>query len=267
MVKLGVNIDHIATLREARQINEPDPVMALGILKEAGADQVTIHLREDRRHIHDRDARLIVEISFLPVNIECSINPEIIDIIARLKPHRATLVPEKREEVTTEGGLDVVKYRKEIGEILKRLNGEGIEVSLFIDPSREQILEAGELGVQMIELHTGRYANLHLALNTNLNRIHHPLFSDWSRERLRSELEQELRLLRDSVLLGGEMGLGVAVGHGLNYQNVAEIVQIPGVEELNIGHSIIANSIFLGLKNAVEKMKRIIDESVKFQTD
>jgi pyridoxine 5-phosphate synthase len=267
MVKLGVNIDHIATLREARQINEPDPVMALGIVKEAGADQVTIHLREDRRHIHDRDARLIVETSFLPVNIECSINPEIIDIIAQLKPHRATLVPERREEVTTEGGLDVVKYRKEIGEILKRLNGEGVEVSLFIDPSREQILEAGELGVQMIELHTGRYANLHLALNSNLNRTHHPIFSDWSRERLKRELEQELRLLRDSVLLGKEMGLAVAAGHGLNYQNVREIVQIPGVEELNIGHSIIANSIFLGLKNAIEKMKRIIDESVKFQTD
>ncbi|MRJ06423.1 MAG: pyridoxine 5'-phosphate synthase [Epsilonproteobacteria bacterium] len=267
MVKLGVNIDHIATLREARQINEPDPVMALGILKEAGADQVTIHLREDRRHIHDRDARLIVETSFLPVNIECSINPEIIDIIAQLKPHRATLVPERREEVTTEGGLDVVKYRKEIEEILKRLNGEGVEVSLFIDPSREQILEAGELGVQMIELHTGRYANLHLALNSNLNRTHHPIFSDWDRERLKRELEQELRLLRDSVLLGKEMGLAVAAGHGLNYQNVREIVQIPGVEELNIGHSIIANSIFLGLKNAIEKMKRIIDESVKFQTD
>jgi pyridoxine 5-phosphate synthase len=267
MVKLGVNIDHIATLRETRQINEPDPVMALGIVKEAGADQVTIHLREDRRHIHDRDARLIVETSFLPVNIECSINPEIIDIIAQLKPHRATLVPERREEVTTEGGLDVVKYRKEIGEILKRLNGEGVEVSLFIDPSREQILEAGELGVQMIELHTGRYANLHLALNSNLNRTHHPIFSDWSRERLKRELEQELRLLRDSVLLGKEMGLAVAAGHGLNYQNVREIVQIPGVEELNIGHSIIANSIFLGLKNAIEKMKRIIDESVKFQTD
>jgi len=258
-MKLGVNIDHIATIRNARQINEPDPLMALHILKEAGADQVTIHLREDRRHITDFDAERICQNSFLPVNMECSINPEIIDIICNLKPHRATLVPEKREEVTTEGGLDIVKFEKEIKEAVLKLHSNGIEVSLFIDPDFEQIKKSAETGAEMIELHTGKYANLHLALNTNINRTPFKTFENLERKTLAKELDIELNLLKDATVLGNELNMEVAAGHGLNYQNVKPIASIDGITELNIGHSIIANSVFIGLKEAIVKMKGLIN--------
>ncbi|NPA88058.1 MAG: pyridoxine 5'-phosphate synthase [Epsilonproteobacteria bacterium] len=257
-MKLGVNIDHIATLRNARRINEPDPLMALEILKEAGADQVTIHLREDRRHITDFDAQRIVQNSFLPVNMECSINPEIIDIICTLKPHRATLVPERREEVTTEGGLDVVKFEKEIKNAIEKLHKNDIEVSLFIDPDTKQIEKSAELKAEMIELHTGRYANLFLALNTNINETPFKIFENFDRKTLKKELELELKLLKDATLYANDLNLEVAAGHGLNYQNVKEIANIKEIVELNIGHSIIANSVFLGLKEAIIKMKKLI---------
>ncbi|WP_456488393.1 pyridoxine 5'-phosphate synthase [Caminibacter pacificus] len=257
-MKLGVNIDHIATLRNARRINEPDPLMALEILKEAGADQVTIHLREDRRHITDFDAQRIVQNSFLPVNMECSINPEIIDIICTLKPHRATLVPERREEVTTEGGLDVVKFEKEIKNAIEKLHKSDIEVSLFIDPDTKQIEKSAELKAEMIELHTGRYANLFLALNTNINETPFKIFENLDRKTLKKELELELKLLKDATLYANDLNLEVAAGHGLNYQNVKEIANIKEIVELNIGHSIIANSVFLGLKEAIIKMKKLI---------
>ncbi|QCI28226.1 pyridoxine 5'-phosphate synthase [Caminibacter pacificus] len=257
-MKLGVNIDHIATLRNARRINEPDPLMALEILKEAGADQVTIHLREDRRHITDFDAQRIVQNSFLPVNMECSINPEIIDIICTLKPHRATLVPERREEVTTEGGLDVVKFEKEIKNAIEKLHKNDIEVSLFIDPDTKQIEKSAELKAEMIELHTGRYANLFLALNTNINETPFKIFENLDRKTLKKELELELKLLKDATLYANDLNLEVAAGHGLNYQNVKEIANIKEIVELNIGHSIIANSVFLGLKEAIIKMKKLI---------
>jgi len=257
-MKLGVNIDHIATIRNARQINEPDPLMALQILKEAGADQVTIHLREDRRHITDFDAERICQNSFLPVNMECSINPEIIDIICKLKPHRATLVPEKREEVTTEGGLDIIKFENEIKNAIEKLHKSGIEVSLFIDPDFDQIKKSAQIGAEMIELHTGKYANLHLALNTNINSTPFKVFENFDRKTLKKELEIELNLLKDATILGNELGLEVAAGHGLNYQNVKPVAEIEGIVELNIGHSIIANSVFLGLKQAIIQMKEII---------
>jgi len=257
-MKLGVNIDHIATLRNARRINEPDPLMALNVLKEAGADQVTIHLREDRRHIMDFDAIRICENSFLPVNIECSINPEIIDIICNLKPHRATIVPEKREEVTTEGGLDCIKFEKEIANAIEKLQKNDIEVSLFIDPDFAQIKQSAKLNAQMIELHTGKYANLHLALTTNINKTPFNVFENLDKTSLHKALSAELNLLKDATILGDELNLEVAAGHGLNYQNVKEIASIKGIEELNIGHSIIANSVFLGLKEAVIKMKSLI---------
>jgi len=257
-MKLGVNIDHIATIRNARQINEPDPLMALEILKEAGADQVTIHLREDRRHIKDFDAKRICQNSFLPVNMECSINPEIIDIICKLKPHRATLVPERREEVTTEGGLDVIKFENEIKEAINKLHKNDIEVSLFIDPDFEQIKKSSEIGAEMIELHTGKYANLHLALNTNINHTPFKIYQNLDRKTLQREIELELALIKDAAKLGNELNLEVAAGHGLNYQNVKEIANIKEIVELNIGHSIIANSIFIGLKEAVKKMKELI---------
>jgi pyridoxine 5-phosphate synthase len=256
-MKLGVNIDHIATLREARKINEPDPLMALQILKEAGADQVTTHLREDRRHINDFDAKRIIESSFLPVNMECSINEEIIDIICNLKPYRATLVPEKREEITTEGGLDLFKNEKRILNAIEKLHQNEIEVSLFIDPDFEQIKKAKEMNVEMIELHTGRYANLHLSLFSNLNYTPNKVFK-MDRKTLKKELLLELNLIKDAAKLGVDLGLEVAAGHGLNYQNVKEIASIPEITELNIGHSIIANSIFIGLKEAIIKMKELI---------
>ena len=259
-MKLGVNIDHIATIRNARRINEPDPLMALEILKEAGADQVTIHLREDRRHITDFDAKRIIENTFLPVNMECSINPEIIDIICTLKPHRATLVPEKREEVTTEGGLDVIGNEEKIQKAIEKLKENQIEVSLFIDPDFEQIKKSFQIGAEMIELHTGKYANLHLALNTNINKTPFKVFENLDRKALKKELKLELNLIKDAAKLGIDLGLEVAAGHGLNYQNVSEIVKIKEISELNIGHSIIANSIFIGLFEAVKKMKRLIDE-------
>ena len=258
-MKLGINIDHIATLRNARKINEPDPLMALEILKQAGADQVTIHLREDRRHITDFDAKRIIENSFLPVNMECSINEEIIEIISNLKPHRATLVPEKREEVTTEGGLDVIKNEKRIKEAIKKLQENDIEVSLFIDPDFEQIKASKEVGASMIELHTGKYANLFLALNTNINKTPFKIYENLDRKTLQKELEIELNLLRDASKLGVDLDLEVAAGHGLNYQNVLEIVKIKEITELNIGHSIIANAIFVGLFEAVKRMKTIIE--------
>jgi pyridoxine 5-phosphate synthase len=257
-MKLGVNIDHIATLREARKINEPDPLMALEILKEAGADQVTTHLREDRRHINDFDAKRIIESSFLPVNMECSINEEIIDIICKLKPHRATIVPEKREEVTTEGGLDLFKNEKRILNAIEKLHKNEIEVSLFIDPDFEQIKKAKNLNAQMIEFHTGRYANLHLALFSNLNHTPNKVFEQMDRITLKKELDLELDLIKDASKLAKDLDLEVAAGHGLNYQNVKEIADIPEITELNIGHSIIANSIFMGLKEAIIKMKEII---------
>ena len=257
-MKLGVNIDHIATLRQARKINEPDPLMALEILKQSGADQVTIHLREDRRHINDYDAKRIIESSFLPVNMECSINEEIIDIICNLKPHRATLVPEKREEVTTEGGLDVIKNEKRVKKAIEKLHSNGIEVSLFIDPDFEQIKKSKELYSEMIELHTGKFANLFLALFTNINKTPNKVFETLDKNTLKKEYFLELNLLKDAAKLAKDIDLEVAAGHGLNYQNIYEILNIKEIEELNIGHSIIANSIFTGLYEAVRKMKEII---------
>jgi len=257
-MKLGVNIDHIATLRNARQINEPDPLMALEILKEAGAEQVTIHLREDRRHITDFDAKRIIENSFLPVNMECSINEEIIDIICNLKPHRATLVPERREEVTTEGGLDVIKNKEKIKKAIEKLKSNDIDVSLFIEPDFEQIKISKDINADMIELHTGKYANLFLALNSNINHTPFKIYENLDRKTLKKELNLELNLLNDAAKFAKEIGLEVAAGHGLNYQNVINILKIKEISELNIGHSIIANSIFLGLEKAIKQMKEII---------
>jgi len=258
-MKLGVNIDHIATLREARAINEPDPALALEICKRAGADQITIHLREDRRHIDDFDVRRIIESSFLPVNVECSINEDIVNIICSLKPHRVTLVPENRDEVTTEGGLDLFKNSDRIKKAIDKFLDNDISVSLFIDPDIAQIEEAKTLNADMIELHTGKYANIFLALNTNLNYTKHKLFEDKSRKTLSKMLEDEIKIIKDSSVFAKNIGLEVAAGHGLNYQNVNEIAKIKEIVELNIGHSIIANSIFIGLENAIKEMKNKIN--------
>lgn len=256
---LGVNIDHIATLREARKINDPDPLEAVYVCEKAGADQITIHLREDRRHIHDTDAERIVQNARIPVNIESSIDPDIIGIICRLKPHRVTLVPEKREEVTTEGGLDVHAQKDKIRKAIDRLQEQEIEVSLFIDPSREVVLASEKLGADMVELHTGHFANLHLMMHSSLPRMHHAIPSlQKSRMELQQELEQSIASLTVASRLGNDIGLIVAAGHGINYHNIKDLVQVPGLFELNIGQSIIARSVFTGLYEAVEEMKLLL---------
>ena len=255
-MKLGVNIDHIAVLREARRVADPDPLDALSICKRAGADQITIHLREDRRHIQDADAINIIALSALPVNLECATSPEMIEIACRLRPHRVTLVPEKREEVTTEGGLNVQGEQTQLKEAIARLQKEEIEVSLFIDPTIEAVEASVALGVEWVEFHTGKYANIYAMLYTHISKTHHSIETlELSRKTLTQMLKEELCNLR---LLSGdamELGLRIAAGHGLTMQNVGEIVAIETIEELNIGQSIIARSVFVGLEQAIIDMK------------
>ncbi len=263
-MKLGVNIDHIAVLREARRINDPDPIEALGIAKRAGADQITIHLREDRRHINDYDAKKIIELSALPVNMECSIDEEIIDIVCSLKPHRATLVPEKREEVTTEGGLDVINNFDRIAEVVQKLKQNEIDVSLFIDPDFEAIAASADSGADMVELHTGEYANIYAMLYSNLRFTPHSIKDlELPRHELQERLSQAIGDLENSAIYAGKAGLLVAAGHGLNYQNVVRIAQIPQIIELNIGQSIVARSVWMGFEQAVKEMKELIDEACR----
>jgi len=255
-MKLGVNIDHIAVLREARKVADPDPLDALSICKRAGADQITIHLREDRRHMQDSDAKNIIELSSLPVNLECATEASMIDIACALRPHRVTLVPEKREEVTTEGGLSVEGEQPKLKEAIKRLQAEEIEVSLFIDPTLAALKASLDLHVEWIELHTGKYANIYAMLYTNLSKTHHSIPElDLSRKILKQMLGDELCNLRLLSCEAMDRGLRVAVGHGLNMQNVSDIADIETIEELNIGQSIIARSIYVGLEQAIVDMK------------
>lgn len=252
MPKLGVNIDHIATLREARKINEPDPLQAIFIAQNAGANQITIHLREDRRHINDFDVRRIIESAPLPINVESSTNSAIIDYLISLKPQTITLVPENRAEITTEGGL-------KIGETLRptidKLRDCGIKVSLFIDSQIADIEGAKELGAEAVELHTGRFANLFLILNSNLNRTPNKLQIPNARDKYDIALQN----LRKGAEFAKSIGLEVFAGHGLNYQNVGEILSISEITELNIGHSIIARAVFVGLENAIREMIVLIN--------
>ena len=253
---LGVNIDHIAVLREARKVADPDPLDALSICRRAGANQITIHLREDRRHMQDSDAKNIIALSTLPVNLECAISPEMIDIACELRPHRVTLVPEKREEVTTEGGLAVEGEQPKLKEAIKRLQAEEIEVSLFIDPTLSAVKASTELGVEWIEFHTGKYANIYAMLYTNLSKTHHSIPElELSRKILKQMLSDELCNLRLLSCDAMEHGLRVAAGHGLNMQNVSDIVAIETIEELNIGQSIVARSVYVGLEQAILDMK------------
>jgi len=256
---LGVNIDHIAVLREARKVADPDPLDALGICRRAGADQITIHLREDRRHMQDADAKNIIELSMLPVNLECAIAPEMIDIACDLRPHRVTLVPEKREEVTTEGGLAVEGEQPKLKEAIQRLQKEEIEVSLFIDPTLNAVTASMDLGVEWIEFHTGKYANVYAMLYSNLSKTHHSIPElELSRKILKQMLDDELRNLRLLSCDAMERGLRVAAGHGLNMENVKDIVEIETIEELNIGQSIVARSVYVGLEQAILDMKAML---------
>ncbi|MFH1287760.1 MAG: pyridoxine 5'-phosphate synthase [bacterium] len=233
MVKLGVNIDHIATLRQARGGIEPDPAAGAIIAELAGADGITVHLREDRRHIQDRDLKILREIVRTKLNLEMAVSDEIIKIALLIKPEQCTLVPEKRQEITTEGGLDCVNNFDKICEAVKRLSKEKITVSLFIDPDQEQIKTASKTGAEFIELHTGNYANA----------------------KEEKDIACELQKLKDCSTFAKKSGLRVNAGHGLNYINVGQVAMIPEIEELNIGHSIISRAVLVGLDKAVREMK------------
>ena len=258
-MNLGVNIDHIAVLREARQINDPNPLDAISICKLAGANQITIHLREDRRHIQDDDAKNIIQQSSLPVNLECSIDDEIVKIAIELKPHRVTLVPENRAEVTTEGGLDIKNNFEQLKKIIKQFHKNEIEVSVFIDPTKEMIKISKELKCEWIELHTGSFANIYAMLYSGLNKTHHSIKElELSRKELLIKLNNSIKEIKKSSKLAKKLNLKIAAGHGLNYQNVNLISSIQNIEELNIGQSIIARSIFIGLQQAILDMKELI---------
>lgn len=255
---LGVNIDHVAVLREARRVNDPDIVQALYVACESGADQITIHLREDRRHIQDSDVKNVIALSKLPVNLECAIDKDILNIVCDMKPHRATLVPEKREEVTTEGGLDVFNYHKELEYAIELLHDSIIPVSLFVDPTVEAMDMSKNLGAEMVELHTGLFANLFAMLNSNLSLSNHSVKElEFPRYELSDRLENSLEQIKISAAHANKIGLEVAAGHGLNYHNVHEMMKIEEIIELNIGQSIIARSVFTGLSEAVKEMKRL----------
>ena len=241
MIRLGVNIDHIATLRQARRAAEPDPVAAATLALLGGADGITVHLREDRRHIQDRDVRLLRQVVTNRFNLEMSVNDAIVAIACDVKPDEATLVPERREELTTEGGLDVVAHQQAVGKALEKLRHAGIEVSLFVDPDQRQIEMAKLLGAQAVEIQTARYSEAKAAADRA------------------AQLEQ----LRESTDFARQHGLHVHLGHGLDYANVAAVARIPGVEELNIGFSIIARAVFVGLERAVREMKEAIRHAGK----
>ena len=238
-ILLGVNIDHIATLRNARGTTYPDPVQAAFIAEQAGADGITIHLREDRRHITDRDLMLISQTVQTRLNLEMAVTEEMIEIACQTQPDFCCLVPEKRQEVTTEGGLDVVGNEEKVADAIKRLSLAGIKVSLFIDPDHEQINAADRVGAPFIEIHTGAYA-------------------DAEDEQAQ---EKEFVRIRDAVTYAASKGLKVNAGHGLHYHNVQRIAALPELYELNIGHAIIVRAVFSGLAPAVEEMKRLMREA------
>jgi pyridoxine 5-phosphate synthase len=240
MIKLGVNIDHVATVREARQTDEPDPVWAAVEAELGGADGITFHLREDRRHINDRDAEVLKRIVAVKLNMEMSINPGIVRIAQKLKPTQCTLVPEKREEITTEGGLDVVRLHTRIKPVVRKLKRARIETSAFIEPVKSQIVAAADCGFDAVELWTGAYANA----GTD------------------QEREDALDALAAGIGVGHSQGLIVHAGHGLTYRNVAPVAMLGDFGEFNIGHSIIARSVFTGVREAVREMKRLIDKAV-----
>ena len=255
-MKLGVNIDHIAILREARKVNDPDILNAMYVATLAGADQITIHLREDRRHIDDIDAKNIIRLSSIAVNLECA--TAITDIVLELGPNRATIVPEKRQELTTEGGLNLSSA--ELPSSIKAMLEANIEVSLFIDPNLDDIKAAKDLGVSTIELHTGNFANAYLMAFSNLSKTKFSIKS-LEKQNIKEIFEIELNRLKSAAKFAKNLGLNVAAGHGLNYQNVGYIAKIPEIFELNIGQSIVARSVFTGLNQAIKDMKRLINEA------
>jgi pyridoxine 5-phosphate synthase len=239
MCRLGVNIDHVATLRQARGGREPDPVWAAVLAELGGADGITIHLREDRRHIQDRDLRLLRETVQVRLNLEMAVAPEIVELAVLSRPDQVTLVPERREELTTEGGLDVAGQVERVGEAVRRIAGAGIEVSLFIDPDPRQVEASIAMGVAAVELHTGRYADAPEG----------------------PPRHAELEALRQAAASLVSAGVELHAGHGLNYRNVGPVARLDRMAELNIGHSIVSRAVFVGLTRAVREMKDCIDKS------
>ncbi len=236
MTTLGVNIDHIATIRQARRGVEPDPVAAAAIAELAGADGITVHLREDRRHIQERDVRILRQTVRTHLNLEMAATPEMVEIALDIKPDYVTLVPEKRQEITTEGGLDAFGMGDRLVAIVQQLQSNGIPVSLFVDPDANQLKASAQTGAKFVELHTGTYANA-----TN-----------------EAEQQRELEILTKGGEVAIALGLRLNAGHGLTYWNTSAIAQIPGMEELNIGHSIISRAVLVGLERAVQDMKALL---------
>jgi pyridoxine 5-phosphate synthase len=239
-VRLYINIDHVATVREARKTDEPDPVRAAVLAELGGADGITVHLREDRRHIQDRDVELLMKTARTMVNLELAAVSDVVDLALEWRPGQATLVPERREEITTEGGLSLAAgaERPALERSLRRLTEAGIRTSLFIDPEPDALKTSAGLGVDAVELHTGEYANTR-----------------------GTERAEQLERLRRAAALGRSLGLAVHAGHGLTYQNVAPVAAIPEIEELNIGHSIISHAVFVGLERAVREMAELLRSS------
>lgn len=235
---LGVNVDHVATVRQARKTFEPDPVMAATLAILGGADGITVHLREDRRHIQDRDLKILREVVPCELNLEMAATEEMINIALSVKPDMVTLVPEKRQELTTEGGLNVIELKNSLKEAIKRIKDVGIPVSLFINPSREDIECSKEIGADMVEIHTGYY----------------------SETKGETQLRELLRI-KDSVAFSISLGLQTNAGHGLNYYNVKPVAAIQGIRGLYIGHSIIARSVLVGIEEAVREMKKLINDA------
>ncbi len=246
MIRLHINIDHVATVRQARRTDEPDPVRAAVLAELGGADGITVHLREDRRHIQDRDVRLLMETIRTGVNLELAANEEVLDLAVELRPRAATLVPERREEITTEGGLSLAGPEQErIGRALERLASAGIRTSLFIDPDPDAIDAAAALEADAVELHTGEYAN------ACLRRVGSP-----------QQARAALSRLRRGAALGRSLGLDVHAGHGLTYENVLPVAGIAEIEELNIGHSVVSRAVLVGMERAVREMRVIVREAM-----
>ncbi|HKX52930.1 MAG TPA: pyridoxine 5'-phosphate synthase [Nitrosospira sp.] len=241
MIKLGVNIDHVATLRQARRTTYPNPIEAALVAESAGADAITLHLREDRRHIQDRDVEILRGVLKTRMNLESAVTDEMIEFALRIKPHDICLVPERREELTTEGGLDVVRHFEQVQRACRSLAEADIRVSLFVDAEPMQIDASVEAGAPVIEIHTGHYADAQTA----------------------DEQQGELERVRSAANRGLEQGLKINAGHGLHYQNVQAIAAIPGVSELNIGHAIVARALFVGFEQAVREMKNLMLKACK----
>lgn len=236
MARLGVNIDHVATLRQARRGTEPEPIIAAFVCEASGADSVVVHLREDRRHIKDKDVYNLRRTIRTRLNLEMSVASDVVKVACDVKPNQATLVPEKRQELTTEGGLDVAANLKKIKQVVRQLKAKDIDVSLFIDPDKKQIDAAKKAGSKIIELHTGRYADA-----TN-----------------KRDQEKFFKEIFSSAAYAKKIGLTVNAGHGLNYTNVFKIAKIKGIDELNIGYSIVCRAVLVGLAQAVREMKALI---------